>query len=103
MSVYIKDMEMPKSCYQCGFLFHPERHGKVYCTAVEPMMDISETLSDERASDCPLVPVPKHGRCVDESALLKGCGYIIADGMACIPVKHIANAPTILEAEEGET
>ncbi len=56
----------------------------------------------ERLDNCPLAPVPPHGRLIDESALLKGCGYIIADGMACIPVKYIANAPTIIPAEEGE-
>ena len=48
-----------------------------------------------------VVPVPPHGRLIDESALLKGCGYIIADGMACIPVKYIANAPTIIPTSEG--
>lgn len=56
----------------------------------------------ERLAQTTAVPVPPHGRLIDESTLLKGCGYIIADGMACIPVKHIANAPTIIPAEEGE-
>ena len=60
------------------------------------VLDANNVLLEEYQA----VPVPPHGRCIDESVLLKGCGYIIADGMACIPVKHIAKAPTILPADD---
>jgi len=90
MSILIKGMEMPKSCGNCFFDTHCDKWRLRNWGAPPP-------------DDCPLVSVPTpHGRLIDENALLKGCGYIIADGMACIPVKYIANAPTIIPAEEGE-
>ena len=88
MGIYLTNMEMPKSCGNCFFDTHCDKWRLRNWGAPPP-------------DDCPLVSVPTpHGRLIDESALLKGCGYIIADGMACIPVKHIANAPTIIPAEE---
>lgn len=102
MGIYIKKMEMPESCYYCPFADGVWQKDK-RCLINGKEMPRDGRDVQQNHINCPLVPVPKHGRCVDESALLKGCGYIIAYGMACIPVKHIANAPTILEAEEGET
>ena len=87
--ILIKGMEMPKD-------------GEMLCVNIYPDGKVCINLDLECKRIATAVPVPPHGRCIDENALLKGCGYIIADGMACIPVKHIANAPTILEAEEGE-
>jgi hypothetical protein len=92
MGVYIKGMEMPKEgswttvrIYPDGTCAVPNWQGD--CTFIRGAQAVT---------------VPSHGRCIDEKELLSGCGYIIADGMACIPVKHIANAPTIIPAEEGE-
>ncbi len=117
MGIYIEGVEMPKSCYQCGFLFRPERHGKVYCTAVEPMMDISKTISDKRASNCPLIPVPDHGRLIDADVMKKSVklqtfllrllfpGELeeIANVLEEWVMKEIDNAPTIVPADkEGE-
>ena len=54
MSILIKGMEMPKNCSECPL---------VVCLSVE--------------SDCPLVPVPPHGRLIDADALmLKILDYI---------------------------
>lgn len=105
MSILIKGMEMPTSCYQCVFLFHPERHGKVYCTAVEPMMDISETLSDERASDCPLVPVPPHGDLIDYDFCMENYELLHDDDgnpVYAVRMRDINNAPTIIPADPAE-
>lgn len=108
MGVYIKGMEMPTNCDKCIYSAWSNFYQIYVCDAVgdnEPVLfDGKQTKSSAvarsaRADNCPLTPVPPHGRLIDENALLKGCGYIIADGMACIPVKYIAAAPTIIPAE----
>lgn len=48
------------------------------------------------------VPIPSHGRLVDETKLIPDGGYIIADGMVCVPVKCINDVPTVIPAEEEE-
>ncbi len=92
MGVYIKGMEMPTSCARCcldGFCKHwdivPYRH-----------------------EDCPLLPVPDHGRLIDADALCKLCD-IMADKCDGIgeSIWHqfrttVEWSPTIIEAEEGE-
>ena len=100
MSILIKGMAMPKGCAFCKI---SRRNGKkMVCPLCfgRGEWDMRDPMSaDHRLDGCPLIPVHDHGRLIDENALLKGCGYIIADGMACIPVKHIANAPTIIPAD----
>ena len=95
MGIYIKGMEMPGNCAVCPCSDDESR----YCKAANkyiPMLG--------KPMFCPLFPAPEHGRLIDEKEVLTGCGYIIADGMACIPVKHIVNAPTIIPADkDGET
>lgn len=66
MGVYIKGIEMPKSCLNC-FL---SRSG---CRAVLKRMRAMEAgtwiPANYRHDDCPLVPVPPHGRLIDADAL----------------------------------
>ena len=59
MSVYIKGMEMPKSCGQCLSIGW---HYVFECR----LDDVEE---GERLPDCPLTPVPPHGRLIDADAL----------------------------------
>lgn len=74
MGVYIKNMEMPKTCDDC---FLPLQ----YCPyAMKPN------------GECPLVPVPPHGRLIDADAL----PWYLRD------VREILEMPTIIPAEEGE-
>lgn len=61
MSVLIKGMEMPKSCPECPLadeIVHCPLTGKTYNWGMI-----------ERASDCPLVPVPPHGDLIDREKL----------------------------------
>lgn len=88
MSVYIKDLEAPKSCGDCPFWHHCD------CgVSIEVMV----CQYDKRPDDCPLVPVPDHGRLIDADAL-----------MGDLPVEYpsivyaIDDAPTIIPAEEAE-
>jgi len=97
MGVYIKGMEMPENCALC------------------PVWDAgnclvaSETIICEytkRPSDCPIVPVPPHGRLVDADRLLsehiKQKYYHLPNGDTAIPIIDVEHAPTIIQAEEGE-
>ena len=71
MSVLVKDMEMPGSCYQCNMCVNV-LYGEdivVICTALEKEII---ALMAERQDDCPLVEVPSadvqpvvHGEWVD--------------------------------------
>ena len=60
MSVYIKGMEMPTSCCECPLTYYED--GTCIFTGIE-------ALSIGIQKDCPLIPVPDHGRCVDADAL----------------------------------
>ena len=94
MSILIKGMEMPRNCAACclyGFCKHWD-------------------IRSDRHEDCPLVPVPLHGRLVDADALFRkvktecnpyGKPTIEFESGKKV-LEMIENAPTIIEAEEGE-
>ena len=61
MGVYIKGMKMPK--YGCDNCFL--RTGN-YCGRIEKDERVVECArKNERNHDCPLIPVPEHGRLID--------------------------------------
>lgn len=113
MSVYIPGMEMPKSCMLCSFCVEEAdpANGEM-CLVTGKLMP---PCSHERLDDCPLVPVPDHGRLIDADAL-KAKQQEDADlfinavslaeksrrDEALNAVANIVNAPTIIPAEEGE-
>lgn len=104
--IYIPGMEMPTRCEECP-CFYPEYNE---CNAiVGRWVDGKGTPP----SDCPLVPVPDHGRLGDLDALevhtKKLYTAAFADGNSSFHFayrslsKVIANAPTIIPAsKEGE-
>ena len=115
MSILIKGMEMPKSCGYCP-LRHEARDGD------ECYLGASLTEYQKRPEDCPLVPVPPHGRLIDADALMKefekaqrtmeqhgqeySCSFLsssreISTEWYCVE-DMLENAPTVIEAEEGE-
>ena len=94
MGVYIKGMEMPKSCYACMFfaqtnywneedeadtLSHCKRTGEKTWESVNSYLP-----------NCPLVEVPPRGRLIDADAL----------PTSRVEWEDIVNAPTIIEAGE---
>lgn len=97
--VYIKGIEMPKSCDYCDF-FEPYRESIGYCGI----------LNSQIPCDCPLVPVPDHGRLIDADAyesLLRSLGsrdYRREKGTICDAIKflHEHYAPTIIPADKEE-
>lgn len=94
--ILIKGMEMPTSCKDCP-CFCEEYF---YCRAKE-----GDNIGlGNRPKDCPLVPVPPHGRLIDADAL-KEFAYKRQEETgiaACLDVLDISLAPTIIEADEGE-
>ena len=83
MGIYLPNMEMPKSCDECPLYTCMHNH-----------------------DDCPLVPVPPHGRLIDADALREdwlenGENEYVYDTNAFLD--SLDAAPTIIQAEEGET
>lgn len=76
MSILIKDMEMPRSCYECQFLEGDKYDG--LCHAANMWLDDDKFdwyVYDEGDMDynkplnCPLIELPPHGRLIDEQWL----------------------------------
>ena len=92
MSVLIKGVELPKSCYEC-FLCDDECFGSYKCGLVKEWGS-----AESRASDCPIVEIPPHGRLIDADALKPG--FIGSYAYTNWSRYAVINAPTIIEAEE---
>lgn len=119
MGVYIKGMEMPPNCWACACYHHKVDDGYYdydVCQASGTVFNDgyssatgNKTHIDpfkQRLDNCPLVPVPQHGRCIDADALY---GVVQKrtrnwaggwNDIECVLTgKDIKNAPTIIEAE----
>jgi hypothetical protein len=98
MGVYIKGIEMSKSCGNCFFDTHCDNWRLRNWGAPPP-------------DDCPLVPVPPHGRLIDADALEQDAQKRLLmcdknDNQFQKPyevMRAIALAPTIIPAEESKT
>ena len=118
MGVYIKGMEMPKSCAECKAEGHYENsYGDEYgffCPFGYKAYT-RETRELKRLDDCPLVPVPPHGRLIDAKYIDSENDRFFdmsqvseefdehASAYAYSLIANIlANAPTIISAEESE-
>ena len=123
MSVFVKGMNMPRSCWECnlhcfrdnGFRDKEEiQWGPITiipedfrCGGNNEWHETNEfDFLNERPSDCPLVDVPTpHGRLIDADALME-CRLEpnhyeeLKDGY--IPDYDLDSAPTIIEAEVSE-
>ena len=97
MSVLI-NMSMPENCRECRFGYD----GK--CFAEQPFhrFFVGDTHK------CPLIELPPHGRLIDSDELhdkiIEYCsdGYAESADDVCEILDYVRDAPTILEAEDGE-
>ena len=95
MGVYIKGMEMPKTCIDCSF--------EVFASCIINARDIEEFCSCQstvfKCPDCPLVEIPPHGRLIDADAVKNVFAerYVIYDDTFDL----IDSVPAIIDAEEG--
>ena len=68
MSILIKGMEMPPNCRQCSlYLQSMDSERNVYENCAITAKSYNWGLTT-RPSDCPLAPVPPHGRLIDADA-----------------------------------
>lgn len=101
MSILIKGMEMPTSCFDCDC-------AEIYGDGYFHCNRIGETFEEDdfrmaRHPDCPMIELPPHGRLIDADMMEKecchGCKYENNKYANCIDCA-LANAPTIIPAEE---
>lgn len=101
MSILIKGMEMPENCYFC-----PCSDLEYYDCNLMPGTGISsDRKSGKRLDDCPLIPVPDHGRLIDADALIADSNrrYDYMSDEEYVLVRTIEDAPTVIPADkDGE-
>lgn len=111
MSVYIKGMEMPTSCSVCPMLEGDRMDG--LCHAASKWLDDDEhwtwyvypegDMDDSKPCNCPLVPVPDHGRLIDADALnVYDISPVYGFSVMGATEEDIIQAPIIIPAEDGE-
>lgn len=69
MSILIRGMEMPKSCWDCEVGGAKQRHATCPFYSMEYWEQ--ENYQDKIADGCPLIEIPPHGRLIDADALAK--------------------------------
>ena len=96
MGVYIKSMDMPENCALC-----PVWDAGNCLVAAEAII----CEYNKRPSDCPLAPVPPHGRLIDADKLREEMLLFIKENLltrddARELLATVDEAPTVIEAEE---
>ena len=114
--IYIPGMEMPENCEKCPLLDYEE--GFCLASGVKGKSGWYESvlcpgsIKDGRHEDCPLTPVPDHGRLGDLDAMAERARQAAAkaekeqfyDGELWYPViaKWAEIEPTIIPADKKE-
>ena len=100
MSILIKGMEMPVSCYNCWALDDYGDYPR--CRITEEQRGYNFPIREKRMKNCPLIHVPPHGDLIDRDTLLQRAiphGWSTPKWVSDIAIE---DAPTIIPAEEGE-
>lgn len=108
MSVLVKNMKIPVSCYECPMAEEMDMQEDWHkCKLLNKEFyswDVTEDTKEyHRPKECPLVEVPTpHGRLIDEDELHKNVTK--AHAYEHLSVKRIIamihKSPTVIEAEE---
>ena len=107
MSILIPGMTMPKSCEKCPFCI-VNRHDRGDDSLCRLINKEVFTFMRSLPQDCPLVPVPPHGRLIDADALIGLCNIMAdkCDGIGTSIWEQFRTTvewcPTVIPAEEGE-
>lgn len=102
MSVLIKGMEMPSNCYKCHLR---QRNGMyIVCPVAHARFSVADVnILDFRLKNCPLVPIPPHGRLIDADvlweAVYKAWGTEYDPWVCSSFMDIVSNAPTVIPAE----
>ena len=114
MSVIVKGMKMPESCYYCGLT----DTSFINCLAFEKPILLEDDCEEKRPDWCPLVALPdKHGDLIDRQKLIEDNKHLEypTDGKyrrdrawavgfnagARHCNEHAVYAKTVIEAEDG--
>ena len=108
--ILIKNVEMPTNCYKCPMR---RRDGMdLVCPIAHERFSVADVnILEYRHKNCPLVPVPPHGRLIDEAVLWVEINKIcdrrdagIITDLTCLQqlLSAVRHAPTVIEAEEGK-
>ena len=91
--VYIKGIDIPKSCWACTFF---DSDG--FCVIDGLSRDAEEK------TNCPLIPVPDHGRLVDADEFYKDINesILLTDGFKVTFNLWFDAQPTIIPADKEE-
>ena len=113
MSILIKGINFPKSCWDCKFCLDYEFLLPYVCAAANKEFENGiEEYAHSRPNWCPLIEIPPHGRLIDADALGNSLENLAADkwNQKAAPINWsyafevcleiVDNAPTIIEAEE---
>ncbi len=105
MSVLVKGMQMPTSCFVCPFcLYGYPDECVVICSRLRRKVGNFDEKLKGIPKDCPLVEVPPHGRLIDADIVcyqLEKQATIDGQPRAIRRARRIvADAPAIIEAEE---
>lgn len=97
MSVLICGIEMPKSCESCPCKT-TNAFGGLGCQATGYIP--FRKANQDRPDNCPLVPIPEHGRLIDADKL-KISTAVPLDGKPYryVHIYNIDNAPTIIPSD----
>ena len=111
--IYIPNIKEPKDCDHCIYKDWSNFNQFYVCDAVQRgnpiLFDGKETKSvavmrNGRADNCPLVPVPDHGRLIDADALddvlLKLADNEYSPKVFASWLTYEENAPTIIPADK---
>jgi len=91
MSILIKGINKPKSCFNCYFNMYD-----CHCKINSGKIDRDDWTCDK---PCPIVEVPvPHGDLIDRNALIEFC----AERWIPLNVDAVNMQPTIIEAEDGD-
>ena len=105
MSILIKNMEMPTTCRDCRLSTFTNFDSMPFCNIT--MDDICfNDWETKRCDNCPLVPVPQHGKLIDADAFIEKCEEMAdkedgnqLDALVLLRWFLEQNAPTIIPAE----
>ncbi len=102
MSILIKGMEMPESCYYCPFADGVWQKNK-RCLINGKEMPRDGRDVQQNHINCPLIEIPLHGDLVDVDELLKKKWSVLWNGESFYVVNadDLIEAPTIVEEENG--
>lgn len=109
MSILIKGMEMPKSCWFCNFCrAYDEPNQGFFCVAIEADLHRSN-IQKKRSDDCPLIEIQdKCGKWSDKQVAYRGEYGDVHFGYQCSVCGAIVNKAnycgvcgTKMESENG--